>query len=66
MQYASLFRIKLTSQELLAAPIFKLTLTFAQLTEDCLNSLISLSARLHAEEDLKVEAEVVLTLLQQM
>ena len=48
------------------APIVKLTLTFVQLTEDCLNSRIGLSARLHAEEDLKVEAEVVPTLLQHL
>ncbi|XP_063677900.1 uncharacterized protein LOC134813899 [Bolinopsis microptera] len=41
-------------------------LTLAQLTEDGLTFLIGLSARLHAEEDLKVEAKVVPTLLQKM
>ena len=75
MQYASFFLADLfskscwqnsNSQLKLCAPIVKLTLTFAQLTEDCLNSLIGLSARLHAEEDLKVEAEFVPTLLQHL
>ena len=65
MQYAFLFRIKLTSQELLSAPIVKLTLTFAQLTEDGLNSRIGLSARMNAE-DIEVGAEVVPTLPQKM
>ena len=37
-----------------------------QLTEDGLTSLTGLSARLYAEKDFKVEAEVVPTLPQQM
>ena len=42
------------------------TLALAPLTEDGLTFQIGLSARLHAEEDLKVEVKVVPTLLQQM
>ena len=41
-------------------------LTLAPLTEDGLTFLIGLSALLHVTEDLKVEAEVVPTLPQQM
>ena len=63
MHYASLFRIKLSSQELLTAP--SVELTFAQLTEDGLNSRIGLSARMNAE-DIEVGAEVVPTPPQKM